>query len=126
VADALRATGFGVAFFVLGASLGFAADFFAAVTFAGLRATGFAAPTRLAFGLDAAAGAALTPRFAVFAAGRFAFERVGDRRKPFVRLLLMGGISKTLLTMREQPPESPRSLPQLGPLINERKYLRVL
>ena len=36
---------------------------------------------------------AFTARFALFAAG-LAFERDVDRLKPFVRLLLMGGISK--------------------------------
>lgn len=56
-------------------------------------AAGLAAVARLAFGLDAVC-LALTARFAVFAVARFALERVGDRRKPFVRLLLMGGISK--------------------------------
>jgi hypothetical protein len=97
VAAALRATGFGAVFFALTAVFGFVAVFLAAaLSFTALRATGFAALARLAFALTAA-GFALTARFAVFAAGRFAFERVGDRRKPFVRLLLMGGISKGCL-----------------------------
>ena len=56
-------------------------------------AAGLAAVARLAFAFTAVAFA-LTARFAVFAGAFFAFERVGDRRKPFVRLLLMGGISK--------------------------------
>ncbi|HEX2270166.1 MAG TPA: hypothetical protein VHH35_11550, partial [Pyrinomonadaceae bacterium] len=66
---------------------------FRAAAFAVLRVAGFAALARVAFGLTAAAFV-LTARFALFAVVRFAFERVGDRRKPFVRLLLMGGISK--------------------------------
>ena len=37
---------------------------------------------------------ALTARFAFFADAVFAFEREADRLKPFVRLLLMCGISK--------------------------------
>jgi hypothetical protein len=65
-----------------------------------------AAEARLAFGL-AAARLVLTARFAVFAAAFFAFERVGDRRKPFVRLLLMGGISKGCSPLSKQPLESP-------------------
>jgi hypothetical protein len=101
-AAVLRAAGFGAGRRAL-AAFGFAA---------GLRATalrvavGLAAAARLAFGL-AAAGFALTARFAVFAGAFFAFERVGDRRKPFVRLLLMGWNLKRLLTNREQPLESP-------------------
>ena len=97
VAAALRATGFGAAFLALTAGLGFVAVFLAAVDLTALRATDFAAPGRFACGLEAllaVPGFALTARFAVFAADRFAFERVGDRLKPFVRLLLMGGISK--------------------------------
>jgi hypothetical protein len=108
-AVALRATGFAAAFFVLAVTFGLVAVFFAATLRAadfvvGL-ATALAALTRVALALAAGLAAAgfvftealtavLTARFAVFAAGRFAFERVGDRRKPFVRLLLMGGISK--------------------------------
>ena len=109
-AAAFRATGFGAAFRALGAGFAFAVVFFAAVDFTALRAAGFAALMRLAWALTAglaAAGFALTARFAVFAAGRFAFERVGDRRKPFVRLLLMGRNLKRLLTLSEQPLESP-------------------
>ena len=63
----------------------------------------------LALGLDG--DFALTARFAVFAAG-FAFERDADRLKPFVRLLLMGGISKGCSPEREQPLGIGRSLPQ--------------
>jgi hypothetical protein len=92
-AAALRATGLGAVFFTLAAVFDFAAVFLAALALTVLRATGLAALARLALGF-AAVGFALTARFAVFAAGRFAFERVGDRLKPFVRLLLMGGISK--------------------------------
>ena len=58
---------------------------------------GLAVMARLAFGLDD--DFALTARFAVFAAAGLALEREADRLKPFVRLLLMGGISKRLLTL---------------------------
>ena len=44
----------------------------------------------------------LTARFALFAAG-LTFERDVDRLKPFVRLLLMVGNLKRLLTLGEQP-----------------------
>jgi hypothetical protein len=87
----LRAAVLGAAFFVLAAGLALAAVFLAAAVFAALRATGFAAAARRAFGFEAAF--ALTTRFALFAAG-FTFERDVDRLRPFVRLLLMGGISK--------------------------------
>jgi hypothetical protein len=87
LACALRATGFGAAFFALTADLDFAAVFFAERTGTGLRADALAVAALLAFGLDA--GFALTARFAVFAVG-FAFERDAERLKPFVRLLLMG------------------------------------
>jgi hypothetical protein len=98
----LRAAVFGAGLLALAATFGFAAAFRAAA----LRAAGLAAAARFAFGL-AATGFALTARFAVFAVAFFAFERVGDRRKPFVRLLLMGGISKGCSPYSEQPPESP-------------------
>ena len=117
-AAAFRATGFGAAFRALGAGFAFAVVFFAAVDFTALRAAGFAALRRLAWALTAglaAAGFALTARFAVFAAGRFAFERVGDRRKPFVRLLLMGGISKGCSPLSEQPLESPAAYHSFAP-----------
>ena len=117
-AAAFRATGFGAAFRALGAGFAFAVVFFAAVDFTALRAAGFAALMRLAWALTAglaAAGFALTARFAVFAAGRFAFERVGDRRKPFVRLLLMGRNLKRLLTLSEQPLESPAAYHSFTP-----------
>ena len=88
-AAVLRAAAFGAGLLALAAALGLAAAFRATA----LRVAGLAAATRLAFGF-AAAAFALTARFAVFAGAFFDFERVGDRRKPFVRLLLMGGISK--------------------------------
>jgi hypothetical protein len=81
---------------------------------AALVTVGLAADARFAFGL-AAAGFVLTARFAVFAAAFFAFERVGDRRKPFVRLLLMGWNLKRLLTINEQPLESRAAYHSLGP-----------
>ena len=92
-----RAAGFDVSlgagfFVVLAETFGLAAVFFGAV-FAVLRAAGLAALARLALGL-VATDLAWAARFAVFAVVRFAaFERVGDRLKPFVRLLVMGGIS---------------------------------
>jgi hypothetical protein len=86
----------------LAAAFGLAAAFRATA----LRAAGLAAAARLALGF-AAARFVLTARFAVFAVAFFAFERVGDRRKPFVRLLLMGGISKGCSLSNEQPLESP-------------------
>jgi hypothetical protein len=95
----LRATGFGAAFLALAATFGFEAVFFAERGLTVLRAVGFAV-ARLALGFEA--GFALTARFAVFAVG-FAFERDADRLKPFVRLLLMCGNLKRLLTWREQP-----------------------
>ena len=55
----------------------------------------------LALGL--VAGFALTVRFAVFADARFAEDREVDRRKPFVRLLLMTFNLKRLLRRSEQP-----------------------
>jgi hypothetical protein len=97
---ALRTTGLGAAFLALTVGRAFAAAFFAGRTFtaaftavltAVLRAGGLAEVALLAFGL--ADTLALTTRFAVFAVG-FAFERDVDRLRPFVRLLLMGGISK--------------------------------
>jgi len=91
----LRANGLAAAFFALRAGLDFAAVFFAARTLTALRAGGFAAVALLALGLDG--DFALAARFALFAAG-LAFERDVDRLNPFVRLLLMCGISKRLLT----------------------------
>ena len=88
----LRANDFGVAFFALAGALDFAAIFFAARAFTGFRAEAFAVTARLAFGFDG--DLALTARFVVFADAVLTFERDVDRLKPFVRLLLMGGISK--------------------------------
>ena len=111
---ALRVAAFGAGLLaVLAATFGFAAVFRAAVTFAALRVADLAAVARVALGL-AAVGFALTARFAVFAVVRFAFERVGDRRKPFVRLLLMGGISKGC-SLSGAAAGIARSLPQARP-----------
>ena len=93
-AGVLRATALGAAFRVFTATFGFAVGFFAGralTALSGLRAGALAVVALLALGLEA--DFALTARFAVFAVG-FAFERDVDRLKPFVRLLLMGGISK--------------------------------
>ena len=104
---ALRTTGFGAALRALEVGFGLAAAFLA-TAFAGFLARGregdFAALARFAFGFAAVAFAG---RFAVLAAARFVFERAVDRRKPFARLLLMGLNLKRLLTLREQPPETP-------------------
>ena len=96
LAAVLRATGFGAAFFVLAVDLvgglALAEVFLAARALAAaLRASGLAAVALLALGLDG--DFALTARFVLFAAG-LTFDRDADRLKPFVRLLLMGGISK--------------------------------
>ena len=88
---ALRAAGFGAAFFDLVVAFDFAAAFFAGRSFAAVRAEDLAAVALLALGLEG--DFALTARFALFAAG-LAFERDVDRLNPFVRLLLMGGFSK--------------------------------
>ena len=88
----LRADGLEVAFFDLAGAFDFAAVFFAARSFAGFRAGAFAVTARLALGFDG--DFALTARFVVFAEAVLPFERDVDRLKPFVRLLLMGGISK--------------------------------
>jgi hypothetical protein len=100
----------GAGLLAFAAAFGFAAAFRATA----LRAAGLAAAARLAFGL-AAAAFALTARFAVFAGAFFAFERVGDRRKPFVRLLLMGWNLKRLLTLKRAAAGIARSLAQLRP-----------
>lgn len=93
LAAALRASGLDVAFLALTEALGLAAVFFAARAFAGFRVGALAVTARLAFGFDGAL--ALTARFfVVFAEAVLTFERDVDRLKPFVRLLLMGGISK--------------------------------
>ena len=103
----LRAAGLAVAFRAgLTAFFGLAAVFFAGRAFKALRAgTAFAVTALLAFGL--AGDLALTTRFAVFADAVLALEREADRLNPFVRLLLMGGISKGCSPDREQPLESP-------------------
>lgn len=110
----LRAAGFGAGRLVFAAAFGLAAVLRAAAVLPVLRAaTGLAALARLALGL-AATDLALTARFAVLAGDFFAFERVGDRRKPFVRLLLMGGISKGC-SYNEQPLESPAAYHSFAP-----------
>src|SRR6185369_578214 len=97
----LRAAGLGAAFFALTADLDLlAALFLVAADFTALRATGLAAAALRAFGLEA--GFVLTARFALFAAG-LTFERDVDRLRPFVRLLLMGGNLKRLLTRASSP-----------------------
>ena len=66
------------------------------------RGVDLAAAARFAFGL--VAGLVFTARFAVFADDFFAEDREVDRRKPFVRLLLMTFNLKRLLRRSEQPP----------------------
>ena len=90
-AVAFFTAGFGAAFFALTADFAFAAAFFAGRSFTDLRAGALDAVALLALGLEA--DFAFTARFPVLAAG-LAFDRDVDRLKPFVRLLLMGGISK--------------------------------
>ena len=97
LAAVLRAAGFATGLLAFAAAFGLAARLRATALRAAALAVGLAAVARLAFGL-AAARFVLTARFAVFAGAFFDFERVGDRRKPFVRLLLMWWISKRLLT----------------------------
>jgi len=94
VAAAFRGTGLVAAFFVFTAALGLAAVFFAARRLTAVLAAGFAAVALLALGLEG--DFAFAARFALFAAG-LAFERDVDRLNPFVRLLLMCGISKGCL-----------------------------
>jgi len=64
-------------------------------------ATGFAAAALLAFGF--VAGLAFTGRFPAFADALLAEDREVDRRKPFVRLLLIRFNLKRLLRRSEQP-----------------------
>jgi hypothetical protein len=90
-AAALRATGFGAAFFGFAVAFDFAAAFLAVRGFAAVRADDLAAVALVALGLEG--DFAFTARFALFAAG-LAFERDVDRLNPFVRLLLIGGFSK--------------------------------
>jgi hypothetical protein len=96
----------GAAFLVFAKCFGFAVfdgRAFAAV----LRVVVLTALARFAFGL---ADLALTARFAVLADERFPADLAVDRRKPFVRLLLMGGFSKGCSHACEQP-QNARSLP---------------
>jgi len=118
-AAGLRATGLVAAFF---AGFAFAAVFLAARRLTAFRAAGLVAGALLALGLDG--DFALTARFALFAAG-LAFERDVDRLNPFVRLLLMCGISKGC-SLEASSRRNPRSLPQTRLYINGHKYLRVL
>jgi hypothetical protein len=87
--DALRVGDFDTDFLFFEAC--FVAAFFAGLAFAGFRAGVFAALARLALGL--AAALAFTARFAVFFDAARAVDLGVDRRKPFVRLLLMCVIS---------------------------------
>jgi hypothetical protein len=141
-AAALRATGF----LALTAGFGLAEVFLAARDLpAALRASGLAAVALVALGLDG--DFALTARFVLFAVC-FAFERDVDRLKPFVRLLLMCGNLKRLLTPGEQPWNCPAAYhrhtskstetsicgcfidPELGPIsdtsVNKEKHLMVI
>ena len=113
LAAALRAAGFDAAFFVLAVDLvgglALAKVFLAARGLAAaLRASGLAAVALFALGLDG--DFALTARFVLFAAG-LTFDRDADRLKPFVRLLLMCGNLKRLLTLASSR-GLPGSLPQ--------------
>ena len=110
LAAALRATGFGAAFFVLTATLALDEDFLAARGLAAaLRAVGLAAVARLALGLDG--DFALTARFVLFAAG-LTFDRDADRLKPFVRLLLIVRKSQKAAHPGRAAVLEARSLPQ--------------
>ena len=115
---ALRTTGFGAALRALVDGLGLAA--FLAAAFTGFLASGrdgdFAALALFALGL---AVVAFATRLAVFVAAPFDFERDADRRKPFARLLLMGLNLKRLLTLREQPLETPGAYHRPGPKSTE-------
>jgi len=115
-AAALRAKGLGAAL-ALTAGLAFAAVFFAART--GLRAGAFAAVARLALGL--VEDFALTARFAE----GFALERDVERLNPFVRLLLMCGISKGCSPSRAAV-ESAGAYHSRPSKSTSTKYLRVL
>ena len=110
-AAAFRANGFGAAFRAFAAGFDRAVAFFAAArSFAGLRAGGFAEVARLALGL--AGDFALTARFAVLADAVLPLERDAGRLKPFVRLLLMCGISKGC-SLEASSRGIARSLPQM-------------
>jgi len=86
VGVALRVADLGVAFLLLSVDFRVAVAFLDALGFASLRAGAFAALARLAFGR---ADFVLITRFAALAEARLADGREVDRRKPFVRLLLM-------------------------------------
>lgn len=90
LAEALRASGLGVAFRGFAGAFPFAAGR-APRALIGLRADAFAAEARWALGL--VDDFALTVRFAFFA-DVLALERDVDRLNPFVRLLLIVRISK--------------------------------
>lgn len=80
-----------VAFLAFSAGFGVLATFFTVFTvrvFASFRVGAFATPARFALGLE---GFAFIARFAVLAGARLTDGRVVDRRKAFVRLLLMVG-----------------------------------
>jgi len=81
---ALRASAFAGAFFAFAADL--EAVFLTGRSLAGLRDAAFAAVARLAFGF---AAFAFTGLFAVFADAPRPVDRDPDRRRPFVRLLLI-------------------------------------
>ena len=81
----------GVAFLVFSATFCVLAVFFTGRVFASLRVGALDALARLALGRE---GFAFIARFAVLAGARLTDGRVVDRRKAFVRLLLMVGNSK--------------------------------
>jgi len=105
---------FGVAFLLFGTGFRDAATFFAGLIFAGLREEPFATLARWAFGR---ADFVLIARFAALAEARLSDGRDVDRRKPFVRLLLM-----LILKRAAQPNEQPqdRAEDTIGLLLNQR------
>ncbi len=109
-----RAAAFGVAFLLFGTGFRDAAAFFAGLSFAGFREEAFATLARLAFGR---ADFVLITRFAALAEARLPDGRDVDRRKPFVRLLLM-----LILKRATQPNEQPQDLAELtiALLLNQR------
>src|ERR1700738_4115637 len=109
-----RAAGFGVAFLLFGTGFRDVAAFFAGLIFASLRVVAFATLARLAFGR---ADFVLIARFAALAEARLSDGRDVDRRKPFVRLLLM-----LILKRAAQPNEQPqdRAEDTIGLLLNQR------
>jgi hypothetical protein len=104
----------GVAFLLFEISFRDAAAFFAGLIFAGLRVDAFATLARLAFGR---ADFVLTTRFDALAEARLPDGRDVDRRKPFVRLLLM-----LILKRAAQPNEQPQDRAELtiALLLNQR------